>query len=198
MWANGKNDGKKQVFLSPGLVVGKLHLWRRLGFAFGGGVQIAATQFHAYEHNWVTSVRFPSDVVATRKCRINCNERLCEMHGRQISDLRSCSRSRLLHSDSPGRSNALSQRQNVPDSDHRRCSISPTLAVIPPRIVCELNDAWLCSFGKISTARSCLSPSNHPSLVPPEGAIRDSRATSGTPAPPASLLPGRSSIPAKI
>ena len=74
MWANGKNDGKKQVFLSPGLVVGKLHLWKRLGFAFGGGVQIAATQFHAYEHNWVTSVRFPSDVVATRKCRINCNE----------------------------------------------------------------------------------------------------------------------------
>jgi hypothetical protein len=59
MWSNGKNDGKKQVFLSPGLVVGKLRLWKRLGFAFGGGVQIAATQFHAYEHNWVTSVRFP-------------------------------------------------------------------------------------------------------------------------------------------
>lgn len=59
MWANGKNDGKKQVFLSPGLVVGKVHLWKRLGFAVGGGVQIAATQFHAYEHNWVTSVRFP-------------------------------------------------------------------------------------------------------------------------------------------
>jgi hypothetical protein len=59
MWANGKNDGKKQVFLSPGLVVGKVYLWKRLGFALGGGVQIAATQFHAYEHNWVTSVRFP-------------------------------------------------------------------------------------------------------------------------------------------
>lgn len=59
LWANGKNDGKKQVFLAPGLVVGKLHLWRRLGVAFGGGVQIAATQFHSYEHNWVTSVRFP-------------------------------------------------------------------------------------------------------------------------------------------
>jgi hypothetical protein len=59
MWANGKNDGKKQTFLSPGLVVGKLHLWKKLGFAFGGGVQIAATQFHTYEHNWVTSVRFP-------------------------------------------------------------------------------------------------------------------------------------------
>jgi hypothetical protein len=59
IWANGKNDGKKQVFLSPGLVVGKLHLWKRLGFAFGGGVQIATTRFHTYGHNWVTSVRFP-------------------------------------------------------------------------------------------------------------------------------------------
>ncbi|HYM75595.1 MAG TPA: hypothetical protein VE377_06415 [Candidatus Dormibacteraeota bacterium] len=59
MWANGKNDGKKQAFVSPGLVVGKVHLWKRIGFAFGGGVQIAATQFHAYEHNWVTSVRLP-------------------------------------------------------------------------------------------------------------------------------------------
>jgi hypothetical protein len=59
MWANGKNDGKKQAFVSPGLVVGKVHLWKRVGFAFGGGVQIATTQFHAYEHNWVASVRFP-------------------------------------------------------------------------------------------------------------------------------------------
>ena len=25
MWANGKNDGKKQAYLSPGLVVGKVH-----------------------------------------------------------------------------------------------------------------------------------------------------------------------------
>lgn len=59
MWANGKNDGKKQAFLSPGLVVGKFHLWNRVGVALGAGVQIAVTQFHTYEHNWVTSVRFP-------------------------------------------------------------------------------------------------------------------------------------------
>ena len=59
MWANGKNAGKKQVFLSPGLVVGKFHIWKRVGIAVGGGVQIAATQFHTYEHNWVTSARFP-------------------------------------------------------------------------------------------------------------------------------------------
>ncbi len=58
-WANGNNAGKKQVFLSPGLVAGKFHLWKRVGFAIGGGVQIAATRFHAYSHNWLFSVRFP-------------------------------------------------------------------------------------------------------------------------------------------
>jgi len=46
MWANGKNDGIKQAFLSPGLVAGKFHLWKRVGFALGGGLQTAATQFH--------------------------------------------------------------------------------------------------------------------------------------------------------
>ena len=59
MWSNGKNDGKKQVFLSTGLVVGKFHLWKRVGFVFGGGVQIAVTEFHTYGHNWVSSIRFP-------------------------------------------------------------------------------------------------------------------------------------------
>ncbi len=58
-WTNGKNAGKKQVFLSPGLVVGRLHLWRRMGFAVGAGVQIAATSFHTYNHSWVASIRFP-------------------------------------------------------------------------------------------------------------------------------------------
>lgn len=58
-WANGRNAGRKQVFLSPGLVVGRLHLWKKVGFAIGSGVQIAATSFHTYNHSWVVSVRFP-------------------------------------------------------------------------------------------------------------------------------------------
>jgi hypothetical protein len=56
---NGPKAGNKQVFLSPGLMVGKFHLWRRLGFAVGGGIQIAATHFHTYNHNAVLTVRFP-------------------------------------------------------------------------------------------------------------------------------------------
>ncbi len=56
---NGKNDGQKQNFVTPGLVLGRFHLWRRVGFTFGGGYQIATTHFHTTNHNAILSVRFP-------------------------------------------------------------------------------------------------------------------------------------------
>lgn len=56
---NGKNDGRKQVFLTPGLVIGKLRLWKRLGLTVGGGIQIATTHFHTSNHNAILSLRFP-------------------------------------------------------------------------------------------------------------------------------------------
>lgn len=56
---NGAQAGKKQVFLSPGLMLGKFHVWRRLGFAVGGGIQIAATHFRTFNHNRVLTLRFP-------------------------------------------------------------------------------------------------------------------------------------------
>jgi hypothetical protein len=56
---NGPAAGNKQVFLSPGLMLGKFHLWKRLGFAVGGGIQIAVTHFHTYTHNALFTVRFP-------------------------------------------------------------------------------------------------------------------------------------------
>jgi hypothetical protein len=58
-FSNGTRAGNKQVFLSPGLIIGKFHLWKRLGFAAGGGIQIAATHFPTYNHNIVLTVRFP-------------------------------------------------------------------------------------------------------------------------------------------
>lgn len=42
---DGKNAGKKQVFVTPGLVVGRIPLTSRLGLTLGAGVQIAATGF---------------------------------------------------------------------------------------------------------------------------------------------------------
>jgi opacity protein-like surface antigen len=58
-WTNGSLAGDKQVFLSPGLIAGKFHLWRRLGVTVGGGVQIPVTHFHTVDRTYLTSVRFP-------------------------------------------------------------------------------------------------------------------------------------------
>lgn len=55
----GKNDGKKQTFVTPGLVIGRPHLTKRLGFTLGGGYQIAAPHVHASNHNAFLSIRFP-------------------------------------------------------------------------------------------------------------------------------------------
>lgn len=56
---DGRNDGMKQNFVTPGLVIGRLHLWRRVGFTVGGGFQIATTRFHTTNHNGILSIRFP-------------------------------------------------------------------------------------------------------------------------------------------
>jgi len=58
-WSGGPLDGKKQVFVTPGLVLGSFPLAERLHLGFGVGVQIAVTQFHQYNHRWIVSVRFP-------------------------------------------------------------------------------------------------------------------------------------------
>ena len=55
----GKNDGQKQNFVTPGLVLGRFRLWGRVGFTFGGGYQIATTHFHTTNHNGILSIRFP-------------------------------------------------------------------------------------------------------------------------------------------
>jgi hypothetical protein len=59
LWPNGKLDGEKQVFLSPGLVAGRFHLWKRLGLSVGAGEQISVTRFHQFNHAKTLSIRFP-------------------------------------------------------------------------------------------------------------------------------------------
>ena len=56
---DGKNDGQKQNFVTPGLVMGRFRLWGRVGFTAGGGYQIATTHFHTSNHNAILSIRFP-------------------------------------------------------------------------------------------------------------------------------------------
>jgi hypothetical protein len=56
---DGKNDGQKQNFVTPGLVMGRFRLWGRVGLTAGGGYQIATTHFHTSNHNAILSIRFP-------------------------------------------------------------------------------------------------------------------------------------------
>jgi len=56
---DGRNAGKKQVFLTPGLLLGRFPIHKRLALSFGAGVQIAATHFHTSNHDVILSVRFP-------------------------------------------------------------------------------------------------------------------------------------------
>ena len=59
----GKNDGKKQNFLTPGIVLSKFKFHpddqeSRTGVAFGAGMQIATSQFHTYNHELAITSRF--------------------------------------------------------------------------------------------------------------------------------------------
>jgi len=58
----GKNDGKMQNFLTPGLVLSKFKFRpqdaaNRAAVAFGAGEQIATSGFHTYNHNLVLTAR---------------------------------------------------------------------------------------------------------------------------------------------
>jgi hypothetical protein len=55
----GPSAGETQTFLTPGLGFGRVRLFRGLRFSMGGGLQIAVTRFHTYNHRWMLSVRFP-------------------------------------------------------------------------------------------------------------------------------------------
>jgi hypothetical protein len=62
-FVGGKNDRKKQNFVTPGILFSKLKLHpddekSRLGVAFGAGMQIATSQFHTYNHELAFTSRF--------------------------------------------------------------------------------------------------------------------------------------------
>ncbi len=58
-YKGGDNDGKKQVFLTPGLVAGRFPLHNRVGLTVGAGMQIAATRYHSYNHALIFTARLP-------------------------------------------------------------------------------------------------------------------------------------------
>ena len=59
----GKNGGKQQNFLTPGIVFSKFKVHpndaaSRLGFTVGAGMQIATSHFHTYNHELAITTRF--------------------------------------------------------------------------------------------------------------------------------------------
>ena len=58
-FSDGPNTGKKETFLTPGVVFGNFQIAERVHLGIGGGIQIAATQFHTYNHRWIWTVRLP-------------------------------------------------------------------------------------------------------------------------------------------
>jgi len=62
-YKGGPNDGKTQEFITPGIIVGKCGLHpgdkqSRPGLAFGGGMQIATSHFHSYNHELILTARW--------------------------------------------------------------------------------------------------------------------------------------------
>jgi hypothetical protein len=58
-WHGGTNDGKKQTFLTPGVVFGRFPIHKRVALVAGVGFQIAATHFHQYNHAVIATLRMP-------------------------------------------------------------------------------------------------------------------------------------------
>ena len=58
----GPNDGKNQTFVSPGMMISKIKFRKdpkdRLSLTIGGGMQIATSTYHAYNHALVFTSRF--------------------------------------------------------------------------------------------------------------------------------------------
>jgi hypothetical protein len=57
----GSNDGKNQVFVTPGIMVSKIKFCKdpknRLGLVLGTGMQIATSSYHSYNHGLVLTGR---------------------------------------------------------------------------------------------------------------------------------------------
>lgn len=58
-YQDGEHAGKTLNYITPGFVVGRMHLVGRVGMTVGGGFQIATTQFYRNNHNGIFTVRFP-------------------------------------------------------------------------------------------------------------------------------------------
>jgi hypothetical protein len=55
----GENTGKSQLFITPGLLIGRIPIHDRIGMTFGAGYQVAVTHHPAYNNAVIASGRIP-------------------------------------------------------------------------------------------------------------------------------------------
>jgi hypothetical protein len=58
-WVDGIHDGKTQVFVTPGVVLGKFEIKDRWGLSIGAGYQIAVTDFKTADNAVIVTARMP-------------------------------------------------------------------------------------------------------------------------------------------
>jgi hypothetical protein len=58
-WSGGAHDGKKQTFVTPGVVLGRFPIHKRFAIVAGAGFQIATTHFHQRNHVFIGTLRMP-------------------------------------------------------------------------------------------------------------------------------------------
>jgi hypothetical protein len=58
-WPNGEREGQTQVFLTPGIVVGRIPIHERVGITVGFGYQVAVTNHPTYHHSAILTGRIP-------------------------------------------------------------------------------------------------------------------------------------------
>ncbi len=58
-WPNGKREGINQLYLTPGLLLGRIPIAGRLGLTVGAGCQVAVSDNPTYHRNVIVSARLP-------------------------------------------------------------------------------------------------------------------------------------------
>ena len=58
-WPNGEREGETQVFFTPGIVIGRIPVYERIGITAGFGYQVAVTRSPAYNHAAIFTGRIP-------------------------------------------------------------------------------------------------------------------------------------------
>jgi hypothetical protein len=56
-YPDGEHTGKNQLFITPGLLLGRFPIWQRVKFNVGAGFQVAVTKYNMYHNAWVLTGR---------------------------------------------------------------------------------------------------------------------------------------------